>query len=131
MEARLTGVRLMRNPMQCFASLPVSRKRTTQPAIATRLRRVSLTSAAALTLAALLTTQSADARVTRFVVEQRRSFAGGTIFGNVGPYERLDGTVYMEVSPLDPLNAIIINIDKASRNVEEWWSSARRSSSSS
>lgn len=36
-----------------------------------------------------------DARVVRFVVEQTRSFAGGMSFGDVGPYQRLDGTAYI------------------------------------
>src|SRR5437762_7179059 len=58
----------------------------------------------------------AEARVVRFVVEQRRVFADGMTFGTVGPYERLDGTVYMEVDPADPLNALIVNLDKAPRN---------------
>ena len=60
--------------------------------------------------------QPCQARVVRFVVEQTRSFAGGMSFGNVGPYQRLDGTAYMEVDPHDPLNAVIVNLDKAPRN---------------
>lgn len=58
----------------------------------------------------------AEARVVRLVVEQRREFAGGMAFGEVGPYERLDGTVYMEVDPDDPLNAVLVNLDRAPRN---------------
>lgn len=58
----------------------------------------------------------AEARVVRFVVEQRRVFAEGMEFGSVGTYERLDGTVYMEVDPDDPLNARIVNLDRAPRN---------------
>ena len=58
----------------------------------------------------------AEARVARFVVEQRRVFAEGKEFLTVGPYERLDGTVYMEVDPEDPLNAVIVNLDLAPRN---------------
>jgi hypothetical protein len=57
-----------------------------------------------------------EARVVRFVVEQQRSFAGGVAWGTSGPYERLDGTAYMEVDPQDPLNAVIVNLDKAPRN---------------
>src|ERR1700751_4298692 len=57
-----------------------------------------------------------QARVVRFVVEQTRSFAGGMSFGDVGPYQRLDGTAYMEVDPHDPLNAVIVNLDKAPKN---------------
>jgi hypothetical protein len=57
------------------------------------------------------------ARVVRFVVEQRRPLAEGTTFGSAGAYERLDGTAYFEVDPKDPLNAVIVNLDKAPRNV--------------
>src|SRR5689334_14030446 len=57
-----------------------------------------------------------EARVVRFVVEQTRSFADGMSFGNTGPYQRLDGTAYMEVDPHDALNSVIVNLDKAPRN---------------
>ena len=59
---------------------------------------------------------ASEARVVRFVVEQTRIFAGGTSFGDVGTYQRLDGTAFMEVYLFDPLNALIVNIDKAPRN---------------
>jgi hypothetical protein len=59
---------------------------------------------------------SLEARVVRLVVEKRRPLAEGKIYGNVGPYERLDGTAVFEVDPKDPLNAVIVNIDKAPRN---------------
>src|ERR1700719_581443 len=54
-----------------------------------------------------------EAHVVRVVVEHVRPVLDGTPFGNVGPYERLDGTVYFEVDPRDPLNAVIVNLDKA------------------
>jgi len=60
--------------------------------------------------------RSAEGRVTRFVVEERVPLAVGTEWGTAGPYERLKGTAYMEVDPRDPLNAIIVNLDKAPRN---------------
>jgi hypothetical protein len=56
-----------------------------------------------------------EARVVRFVVEQKRPVAEGKSFGDAGPYERLDGTVYIEVDPRDPLNKVIVNLDKAPR----------------
>src|SRR6202521_3287046 len=56
---------------------------------------------------------SSEARVVRFVVEQTRKVLDGKSYGEVGPYERLDGTVYIEVDPRDPLNAMIVNLDKA------------------
>jgi Alpha/beta hydrolase domain len=67
-------------------------------------------------LLAVAFNHSCEARVVRFVIEQTRSFAGDTSFGDVGPYQRLDGTAYMEVDPRDPLNAVIVNLDKAPRN---------------
>ena len=50
----------------------------------------------ALILAALLAPRAADAHLVRLVVEQTRRLADGQSFGNVGPYERLDGTAYFE-----------------------------------
>jgi hypothetical protein len=67
-------------------------------------------------LAGSLAPRPSEARVVRFVVEQKRPLAEGTTFGSAGAYERLDGTAYFEVDPKDPLNAIIVNLDKAPRN---------------
>src|SRR5215216_1964739 len=61
----------------------------------------------------MLVVQSGEAQVVRLVVEQKRLIADGKSFGDVGPYERLDGTVYIEVDPRNPLNAGIVNLDKA------------------
>jgi hypothetical protein len=69
-----------------------------------------------LAIASFLVPRTSTARVTRFVVTQTRIFAGGMSFGSVGPYERLDGTAYFEVDPKDPLNAVIVDLDKAPRN---------------
>src|SRR5262245_20047336 len=76
----------------------------------------TLSSVAIGVFATLSVVQMAEARVTRFVVEQQRLFADGTSFGNVGQYERLDGTAYMEVDPRNPHNTVIVNLDKAPRN---------------
>jgi hypothetical protein len=57
-----------------------------------------------------------EARVVRFVVEQRTPFAGGVEWGNSGAYERLAGTAYLEVDPADPLNSVIVDIENAPRN---------------
>ena len=74
------------------------------------MRRTLLVIIAVLTFAAPL-----EAHVVRFIVEQARPIADGKSFGDVGPYERLDGTVYIEIDPRDPLNAGIVNLDKAPR----------------
>ena len=67
-------------------------------------------------LLAALAVQPADARVARLVVGRTAPYAGGKSFGEAGPFERLDGTVYLEVDPDDPLNAVIVNLDRAPRN---------------
>ena len=41
---------------------------------------------------------------------------GGIGFGTVGAYEYLTGTIMGEVDPAHPLNAAIVNLDKAPRN---------------
>src|SRR6202171_3605671 len=82
---------------------------------ASALNRSLSIAAGLLALAAI--PRSAEARVARFVVEERVPFAPGVEWGTAGPYERLKGTAYMEVDPRDPLNALIVNLDKAPRNV--------------
>ena len=67
-------------------------------------------------LALFVQTESAFARVTKFVIEERVPFASGTEWGQAGSYERLKGTVFMEVDPADPLNSVIVNLDRAPRN---------------
>lgn len=61
---------------------------------------------------------SSEARVVRFVVEQTRLVLDGKDFGDVGPYERIDGTVYFEVDPQDPRNAGIVNLDRTPKTAE-------------
>ena len=61
-------------------------------------------------------TQSVEAKVVRLVVERTTPYAGGEAFGEAGAFERLEGTVYMEVDSHDPLNAVIVNLDRAPRN---------------
>jgi len=56
-----------------------------------------------------------EARVVRFVVENKQPFAGGAQWGSAGAYERLTGTAYIEVDARDPLNALIVDIENAPR----------------
>ena len=78
------------------------------------MKKAVLSVLAALVLPMVVPTQS-EARVVRLVVEQTRMVLDGKSFGTAGVYERLDGTVYFEVDPRDPLNAVIVNLDKAPR----------------
>jgi len=50
------------------------------------------------------------------VTERERPVFEGTEFGAVGPYERLHGIVFGELDPTHPLNAGIVNVDRATRN---------------
>jgi hypothetical protein len=55
--------------------------------------------------------------VQRIEITERESpVFGGAEFGAVGSYERLHGTVFGELDPIHPLNAGIVNLDRAARN---------------
>ena len=59
---------------------------------------------------------SVDAKVTRLVVEKTSPYAGGRTFGDAGTFERIEGTAHMEVDPSDPLNAVVVNLDRVPTN---------------
>lgn len=70
----------------------------------------------------------AEARVTRGQITTREIVAGGMSFGDTGPYEKLRGTVYFEVDPLDPRNPSGIHgpgglgePSSTSRSANVWW----------
>lgn len=54
--------------------------------------------------------------VTRLVITSRRPLADGKAFGQVGPYEQLDGMVYFAVDPLHPANRLITDLQRAPRD---------------
>jgi hypothetical protein len=68
----------------------------------------------ALLLAA--TTTAAEARVTRIEIVKREPFAAGQAFGSTGAYEKIVGRYYGALDPSHPLNATIVDLDKAPRN---------------
>ena len=67
-------------------------------------------------LAFVVLPSAAEARLVTLVVDQREVFAGGASWGTAGPYERLVATAHFEVDPRDPLNAVIVDLDKSPRN---------------
>ena len=79
-------------------------------------RRLAAAAAATFLVAAAAFPHSAEARVTRLVIEQREPYADGHSWSNAGPYERLVATAHFEVDPADPRNSLIVNLDKAPRN---------------
>ncbi|MDE2843175.1 MAG: alpha/beta hydrolase domain-containing protein [Chloroflexota bacterium] len=55
--------------------------------------------------------------ITELEITKRTSFASGESFGDVGPYELLEGTAYYAVSPTHPRNQGITDLDLAPANV--------------
>jgi Alpha/beta hydrolase domain len=49
-------------------------------------------------------------------IDRMEPFADGMEFGTAGAYLRITGTAYGELDPHHPLNAVIVNLDKAPRN---------------
>ncbi|PYO33206.1 MAG: hypothetical protein DMD86_11230 [Candidatus Rokuibacteriota bacterium] len=64
---------------------------------------------AALVLLALSGAEAARAEVRRVVVTSRQDVLGGA-------YEKLHGSVELEVDPMSPANAAIVDLDRAPRN---------------
>lgn len=63
--------------------------------------------------------------ITRLGIHRKELFANGHEFPITGAYEKLVGKVFGEVDPRNPLNKIIVNLDKAPRNSRgrvEYWS---------
>jgi Alpha/beta hydrolase domain len=54
--------------------------------------------------------------LSRLKINRTEPFADGKEFGTAGAYLRITGTAYGELDPHHPLNAVIVNLDKASRN---------------
>ena len=63
-----------------------------------------------------LITASAQARVMRIEITRQEPFAAGQTFGAVGAYEKVVGRFRGELDPTSPLNAVIVDLDKAPRN---------------
>lgn len=64
------------------------------------------------------------AEVTRVQIEQRRHFAEGMRFGQVGAYETISGRLFFEIDPDAPINQRIADLKFARRNEKgrvEFW----------
>ncbi len=64
----------------------------------------------------LLAAISAEAGVKEIVITNVESAFAGRSFDSVGPYEKLEGIMRIEIDPLHPLNFDITNIHKAPHN---------------
>ena len=54
--------------------------------------------------------------VGRIEITSRQPFANGESFGEVGPYEQLDGTVYFSVDPVNAFNETVTDLRLAPRS---------------
>ena len=61
-------------------------------------------------------TPRAEARVTRIEITKVEPFAAGQQFGSTGAYDKIVGRYHGELDPAHPLNATIVDLDKAPRN---------------
>jgi Alpha/beta hydrolase domain len=64
----------------------------------------------------MLGATAAEARVTRLEILRTEPFAAGMVFGERGAYEKVVGRFHGELDPAHPLNAGIVDLDKAPRN---------------
>ena len=58
------------------------------------------------------------AEVVRVVVDRRTDVLEGRAFGTVGAYEKLVGRIFFVFDPSNPMNARIVDLDKAPRNAD-------------
>ena len=73
---------------------------------------------AAFFVAIALTVNTAVAEVVRVEIESREDVLDGRPYGRTGPYEKIVGKVYFAFDPSNPMNARIVDLDKAPRNAE-------------
>ena len=66
----------------------------------------------------------ASAKVVAVDVQVKEDLPGKKVFGDAGRYEKLAGRIYFEFEPTNPMNARIVDLDKAPANdagrVEAW-----------
>jgi Alpha/beta hydrolase domain len=71
-----------------------------------------------LLLSLVLFPKASSAEITKIVIDKREPFANGYEFPGTGAYEKLVGKAYGEIDPKNPVNKVIINLDKAPRNAQ-------------
>ncbi|MEE3246646.1 MAG: hypothetical protein VX213_04010, partial [Chloroflexota bacterium] len=54
--------------------------------------------------------------VTYLDIKERRPYAEGILFGDVGAFEQLDGIAHFAVDPSDPSNSPITDLELAPKN---------------
>ena len=64
---------------------------------------------------ALAIATDARAEVTKVTIANRTVVAGGEAFGQVGPYEKLTGTIEFALDPADKHNSRVVDLEHAAR----------------
>jgi hypothetical protein len=77
--------------------------------------RLSLKRCVLVMLAFVLLSRGAYGEVTRVTIANRTTVAEGQAFGQVGPYEKLTGTIEFAIDPKDKHNQRIVDLEHASR----------------
>ncbi len=71
-----------------------------------------------LTTCALCAPSSVRAEVTTVTIANRTVVAGGQVFGQVGAYEKLTGTIEFALDPADKHNSPIVDLEHATRGAD-------------
>ena len=69
-------------------------------------------------MCALVVPSSVRAEVTKVTIANRTVVAGGQAFGQVGPYEKLTGTIEFALDPADKHNSRIVDLEHAPREAD-------------
>jgi hypothetical protein len=72
----------------------------------------------AISLAVALSVNHATAEVVRIVIDSRGDVLDGRSFGAGGPYEKIVGRIFFAFDPANPMNARVVDLDRAPRNAE-------------
>jgi hypothetical protein len=67
---------------------------------------------------ALVAPANVGAEVTKVTIANRTVVAGGQAFGQVGPYEKLTGTLEFALDPADKHNSRIVDLEHATRGAD-------------
>ncbi|HIN94201.1 MAG TPA: hypothetical protein EYN03_01025 [Planctomycetes bacterium] len=67
-------------------------------------------------LMGLLIVETVQAAVERFEIKSREPFAGGKVFGDIGAYDRVQGTVHFTLDPQAPQNQSVVDLQHARRD---------------
>ena len=78
--------------------------------------RLSFRASSVALLTAVLVAPTLQAKVASVKITDRILIEDGRQFGDAGTYEQITGTIIFELDPANPLNQVIVGLDRAKRN---------------